>query len=46
MGAKDKNDKTSIYNRWEDNDVEFLDDKEKEQKNSEKKTNNSKKGTK
>lgn len=45
MGARDENDKTSIFNRWKENDVEFLDDKEKEQKNSEKKTNNSKEDT-
>jgi hypothetical protein len=48
MGAKDKNDKTSIYNRWEDSSIRTLtpeEVKEKKQKNSEKKTNNSKEDT-
>ena len=38
MGAKDKNDKTSIYNRWEDVDLRTLTPeqvKEKQEKNKE-----------
>lgn len=39
MGAKDKNDKTSIFNRWEDNTVKFLDKKESKEKKENEKSN-------
>ena len=35
MGARDKNDKTSIFNRWEDNDVRFLSEEEVAEKQAE-----------
>ena len=48
MGAKDKNDKTSIYNRWEDSSIRTLtpeEVKEKQEKNKKEKSKKTKKDT-